>query len=311
MTPAKTSGVIYVSLRCTPLAGVLQAANPSYLQKVSLAESQRCVRVAELRCWWSLCFLLAGIQHKYSNWKAFLVKRLTGAKTLPPDFSTKVGLLHKVPAFTIIHIATDHMEHIVKHNRRSCCICLRSSMTLAQQIEELRKCPRTDCSWRAFRGGLHVLHMTFALFTRWETLAFSWTESLLWHSLFWIKLFVHGKQRNVCLGIGFLCGMGPPVHPSNSALLHPIQPVPNVNLTSSQQTDGRCCWSLVNYVCNNIMYCGGKFLDDSWICDARLALGQRSLFSVQSPTFAHKLHVHFSSYFRVDVSIRWCCLQHV
>lgn len=34
----------------------------------------------------------AGIQHKYSNWKAFLVKRLTGAKTLPPDFSTKVGL---------------------------------------------------------------------------------------------------------------------------------------------------------------------------------------------------------------------------
>lgn len=41
----------------------------------------------------SLCSLfLAGIQHKYSNWKAFLVKRLTGAKTLPPDFSTKVGL---------------------------------------------------------------------------------------------------------------------------------------------------------------------------------------------------------------------------
>ncbi|XP_074870633.1 MBT domain-containing protein 1 isoform X3 [Carettochelys insculpta] len=30
------------------------------------------------------------IQHKYTNWKAFLVKRLTGAKTLPPDFSQKV-----------------------------------------------------------------------------------------------------------------------------------------------------------------------------------------------------------------------------
>ncbi|KAI4802728.1 hypothetical protein KUCAC02_006306 [Chaenocephalus aceratus] len=30
------------------------------------------------------------IQHKYSNWKAVLVKRLTGAKTLPPDFNTKV-----------------------------------------------------------------------------------------------------------------------------------------------------------------------------------------------------------------------------
>ncbi|XP_038133712.1 MBT domain-containing protein 1 isoform X1 [Cyprinodon tularosa] len=30
------------------------------------------------------------IQHKYSNWKAFLVKRLTGSKTLPTDFSAKV-----------------------------------------------------------------------------------------------------------------------------------------------------------------------------------------------------------------------------
>ncbi|XP_061621329.1 MBT domain-containing protein 1-like [Phyllopteryx taeniolatus] len=30
------------------------------------------------------------IQHKHSNWKAFLVKRLTGAKTLPPDFNAKV-----------------------------------------------------------------------------------------------------------------------------------------------------------------------------------------------------------------------------
>lgn len=33
------------------------------------------------------------IQHKYTNWKAFLVKRLTGAKTLPPDFSQKVRLM--------------------------------------------------------------------------------------------------------------------------------------------------------------------------------------------------------------------------
>nr|KAF6416375.1 mbt domain containing 1 [Molossus molossus] len=31
------------------------------------------------------------IHHKYTNWKAFLVKRLTGAKTLPPDFSQKVS----------------------------------------------------------------------------------------------------------------------------------------------------------------------------------------------------------------------------
>ncbi|XP_018417285.1 PREDICTED: MBT domain-containing protein 1 isoform X2 [Nanorana parkeri] len=31
------------------------------------------------------------IQHKYSNWKVFLVKRLTGAKTLPADFAQKVS----------------------------------------------------------------------------------------------------------------------------------------------------------------------------------------------------------------------------
>ncbi|XP_069511019.1 MBT domain-containing protein 1 isoform X3 [Ambystoma mexicanum] len=31
------------------------------------------------------------IQHKYTNWKVFLVKRLTGAKTLPPDFAQKVS----------------------------------------------------------------------------------------------------------------------------------------------------------------------------------------------------------------------------
>uniref|UniRef100_A0A3Q0RRK7 Mbt domain containing 1 n=1 Tax=Amphilophus citrinellus TaxID=61819 RepID=A0A3Q0RRK7_AMPCI len=30
------------------------------------------------------------IQHKYSNWKVFLVKRLTGAKTLPPNFNDLV-----------------------------------------------------------------------------------------------------------------------------------------------------------------------------------------------------------------------------
>lgn len=42
-----------------------------------------------LKCKIVISFVLA-IQHKYTNWKAFLVKRLTGAKTLPPDFSQKV-----------------------------------------------------------------------------------------------------------------------------------------------------------------------------------------------------------------------------
>uniref|UniRef100_A0A3Q0QWJ3 Mbt domain containing 1 n=1 Tax=Amphilophus citrinellus TaxID=61819 RepID=A0A3Q0QWJ3_AMPCI len=30
------------------------------------------------------------ILHRFSNWKSFLIKRLTGSKTLPPDFSSKV-----------------------------------------------------------------------------------------------------------------------------------------------------------------------------------------------------------------------------
>lgn len=41
-------------------------------------------------------FFLTAIQHKYTNWKAFLVKRLTGAKTLPPDFSQKVRVTKTV-----------------------------------------------------------------------------------------------------------------------------------------------------------------------------------------------------------------------
>ena len=33
---------------------------------------------------------LAAIQHKYDDWKDFLVKRLTGARTLPHSFYSKV-----------------------------------------------------------------------------------------------------------------------------------------------------------------------------------------------------------------------------
>lgn len=41
-------------------------------------------------CFFFIVISITGIQHKYSNWKTFLVKRLTGAKTLPPDFNSKV-----------------------------------------------------------------------------------------------------------------------------------------------------------------------------------------------------------------------------
>lgn len=40
------------------------------------------------RC--SLSVVVLAILHRFSNWKSFLVKRLTGSKTLPADFSSKV-----------------------------------------------------------------------------------------------------------------------------------------------------------------------------------------------------------------------------
>uniref|UniRef100_A0A665XD28 Uncharacterized protein n=1 Tax=Echeneis naucrates TaxID=173247 RepID=A0A665XD28_ECHNA len=36
------------------------------------------------------CVCFSAILHRISNWKTFLIKRLTGSKTLPPDFTTKV-----------------------------------------------------------------------------------------------------------------------------------------------------------------------------------------------------------------------------
>lgn len=141
MTTAKTSGVIYVSPRCTPWAGVLQAANPSYLQKVSHPPTRVAAfhpDVSAVR--WlvenhrrPLCalFFSAGIQHKYSNWKAFLVKRLTGAKTLPPDFSTKVGLkTRKINArLWLCYAATDTQEPLR-------CVCGREEKVLGHYLGE-------------------------------------------------------------------------------------------------------------------------------------------------------------------------------
>ncbi|XP_047215539.1 MBT domain-containing protein 1-like [Girardinichthys multiradiatus] len=37
------------------------------------------------------------ILHRFTNWKTFLIKRLTGSKTLPPDFSSKVQESMKFP----------------------------------------------------------------------------------------------------------------------------------------------------------------------------------------------------------------------
>lgn len=97
-TAVRTSGVISVSLRYTRWDGALLMANPSYLQKVSLVPNAFTVFVLNASVLGCVVVIvvgifvisLTGIQHKYSNWKVFLVKRLTGAKTLPPDFNDKV-----------------------------------------------------------------------------------------------------------------------------------------------------------------------------------------------------------------------------
>ncbi|XP_041342569.1 MBT domain-containing protein 1 isoform X1 [Pyrgilauda ruficollis] len=54
------------------------------------------------------------IQHKYTNWKAFLVKRLTGAKTLPPDFSQKVSECMQYPFKTSMRVEVVDKTHLCR-----------------------------------------------------------------------------------------------------------------------------------------------------------------------------------------------------
>ncbi|XP_023588518.1 MBT domain-containing protein 1 isoform X7 [Trichechus manatus latirostris] len=54
------------------------------------------------------------IQHKYTNWKAFLVKRLTGAKTLPPDFSQKVSESMQYPFKTCMRVEVVDKRHLCR-----------------------------------------------------------------------------------------------------------------------------------------------------------------------------------------------------
>ncbi|XP_062447801.1 MBT domain-containing protein 1 isoform X2 [Rhea pennata] len=54
------------------------------------------------------------IQHKYTNWKAFLVKRLTGAKTLPPDFSQKVSESMQYPFKASMRVEVVDKTHLCR-----------------------------------------------------------------------------------------------------------------------------------------------------------------------------------------------------
>ncbi|KAM4031756.1 MBT domain-containing protein 1 isoform 1-T2 [Anomaloglossus baeobatrachus] len=54
------------------------------------------------------------IQHKYANWKAFLVKRLTGAKTLPPDFAQKVSDSMQYPFKPLMKVEVVDKTHLCR-----------------------------------------------------------------------------------------------------------------------------------------------------------------------------------------------------
>lgn len=54
------------------------------------------------------------IQHKYTNWKVFLVKRLTGAKTLPPDFSQKVSESMQYPFKPSMRVEVVDKTHLCR-----------------------------------------------------------------------------------------------------------------------------------------------------------------------------------------------------
>lgn len=54
------------------------------------------------------------VQHKYTNWKAFLVKRLTGAKTLPPDFPQKVSESMQYPFKPCMRVEVVDKRHLCR-----------------------------------------------------------------------------------------------------------------------------------------------------------------------------------------------------
>ncbi|XP_054832785.1 MBT domain-containing protein 1 isoform X2 [Eublepharis macularius] len=54
------------------------------------------------------------VQHKNTNWKAFLVKRLTGAKTLPPDFSQKVSESMQYPFKPSMRVEVVDKTHLCR-----------------------------------------------------------------------------------------------------------------------------------------------------------------------------------------------------
>lgn len=100
MTRHMISGSISVQMRSIQLAGVLQVGNLLFLQSVRKFYFSLVYKLSfkiYIYLGWSvpettlICHLsFSDIQNKYVDWKEYLVKRLTGSRTLPNNFYNKV-----------------------------------------------------------------------------------------------------------------------------------------------------------------------------------------------------------------------------
>lgn len=95
MTRHMISGSISVQMRSILLVGVLQVGNLLFPQSVrkfyfSLVYKLS-FKIYIYTCTIYICHLsFSDIQNKYVDWKEYLVKRLTGSRTLPNNFYNKV-----------------------------------------------------------------------------------------------------------------------------------------------------------------------------------------------------------------------------
>lgn len=72
-------------------AGVQFEAVPLFLPKVSSVQPLRWIVLSPIDLSNNVIYdSLTAVEHKYTDWKDFLVKRLTGARTLPSTFYNKV-----------------------------------------------------------------------------------------------------------------------------------------------------------------------------------------------------------------------------
>ncbi|OBS82917.1 hypothetical protein A6R68_23091, partial [Neotoma lepida] len=94
------------------IAGIIKLAGYNALLRYEGFEND-----SSLDFWCNICgsdIHPVAVQHKYTNWKAFLVKRLTGAKTLPPDFSQKVSESMQYPFKPCMRVEVVDKRHLCR-----------------------------------------------------------------------------------------------------------------------------------------------------------------------------------------------------